>query len=135
MTASVPMCLNLLNLFSTIPVQVIQQMSRVCGGNGNIDFRQHYCRPIGYKKNRDIWSMVILIYFQLFCFITKSHTSRHLLVLQKLMSGQVEWINLSKRGRKDEVFQGLAGLLRGNSRGLFWNPRRLSVEVSVWLKI
>ena len=28
-----------------------------------------------------------------------------------------EWVNLSKRGGKGEVFQGLAGLLRGISRG------------------
>ena len=31
-------------------------------------------------------------------------------------SGQ-EWVNLSKRGGKDGVFQGLAGLLQGISRG------------------
>ena len=31
--------------------------------------------------------------------------------------GTLDWVNLSKRGGMDGVFQGLAGLLRGISRG------------------
>ena len=48
-------------------------------------------------------------------------------LLQKLGSMRkyypVDWVNLSKRGEKNRVFQGLAGLLRGISRGQ--SPREI----------
>ena len=38
------------------------------------------------------------------------------LKLEETLSSECSWVNPSKRGRMDGVFQGLAGLLRGISR-------------------
>ena len=45
---------------------------------------------------------------------------------------EIEWVNLSKRGGKDEVFQGLAGLLWGISRGRA--QAALSLEIQNYFK-
>ena len=43
-----------------------------------------------------------------------------------------EWVNLSKRGGKDGIFQGLAGLLRGISRSSPASQRKTSQDINVW---
>ena len=53
----------------------------------------------------------------------------------RLLDWLLNWVNLSKRGGKDGVFQGLAGLLRGISRGAALPARESPILPDSFTKI